>query len=76
MSLFIKENDFFDRIYNSIEMRINFYETGNVVSSRKEVYKTKNKKIIKKLPKLNDETKQTISILRDIQIMCKNKAIF
>lgn len=67
MMCFIKENNDYDVIYNSIQMRINWYETKNVGSSRDMAIQKGSKKILKSLPKINQETKNTIDDLKRIQ---------
>lgn len=67
---FIKEIDQYDMIYNAIQMKINYYETGNPGVTREFYVEHRGKPRI-----LNNETKQTIWKLKKLQKKCNDKRI-
>lgn len=64
---FVKELNDNDIIINSLQMRINFYETGNVAYSRGYVIQYGDDEAVESLKTLNSEQLATIERLRRIK---------
>ena len=68
---FIKENSEYDIVWNSLQMRINFYETGNCATSADYLRSKLRPTLI-----ISRETNEKITKLRLLQKKCKYKRIF
>ena len=64
---FVKEVTNNGMIYNSIQMRINFMQTGSISFGKDYVLKKGNIQSIKDLKSLDDDQLKTIARLRMIQ---------